>query len=116
MTLPLQPPTDLHVPAVHCYYRGSNSDEYPPTVNQSASLRRVLSSTFSRVFLLLPHAIPRSFLDRKPVWEYHDHLAYRNAAYLYNDPNETPVTDLMDSFRSIHQGWIDHWSTLKPRL
>ncbi len=116
MTLPLQATLNLHGPATRCYYRDSDSDEYHPTVNQGKSLRRALSSAFSRVFLLQPHAIPKSFLEVKSVWDYHDQVAYRNAAYLYDQPNETPVTDLMDTFRTIHQGWIDHWSALSPRL
>jgi hypothetical protein len=115
ITLPLLNMGRTQGPAPLRYYLDSSSPEYPPTVNQSKELRQALSHAFSKTFLLKPHAVPRSFLEGKSLQRYRDREAYKNASLLYTQPNETPRTDLLDTFSTIHQGWLDYWSSLPIR-
>ncbi len=67
-----------------------------PGANHLPELRAELSLAYSRVHLLLPHAVVLSYLEQMPLSHYVDHDAIRSASQLY-PPLQTPINDLRRS-------------------
>ncbi len=96
-------------PATMVYYPVCSADE--PTSHQSyipmlgPETRLKLSKAFSLTYLLEPHAIVRSYLDRQSFWSYKDESAIDSASLLYIGGG-SPTLDLQNSHRSVYSGWI----------
>ena len=92
-------------PASRVFYRvprcllGSDPDmDYPEYI------RSELSTAFSLVHFLVPHAIVRSRMEGRPLREFVDCAAYRNASLLYSG-TDSPIQDYIRSVRAVNLGW-----------
>ncbi len=79
--------------------------------NSHPQLRLDLSNAFSRVFLLEPHAIVRSYLEKRSYWSYKSSKAVSIAEQLYINDLDSPQLDLRRCHLSVYSGWINRQKT-----
>jgi hypothetical protein len=105
-------------PASISYYPDCIPDQPTPNLSQipvlDRSIRFGLSKAYSLTYLLEPHAIVRSHLERQSVWSYRDQSVQDSAELLYFGGG-SPALDLKNLHRSVYSGWITrHHTTFLP--